>query len=228
MEKFLDKEFVWPWKNNSQWILHSSDYKGCDARIVQMSLQIQQMFGMIPDNLDDYVHASQISQAEAKKYFIERVRKEKPQKSGVIWWNLLDGWPQFSDAVIDYYYEKKIAYNVIKRSQEPFFIMIDEIEDWNVKVIASNDTLEQKNGTYRITDIESAQILLEGKFSVKANAYKVLGKLPVMYSQQGMFIIEWFIEGKRYLNHYLYGTPPFSFEKYVKWMNLLIGCENGE
>ena len=43
-----------------------------------------------------------------------------------LWWNLLDGWPQVSDAVVDHYFCKKLAYNYIKRSQQPVCLMFDE------------------------------------------------------------------------------------------------------
>ena len=44
---------------------------------------------------------SQISQAEADKFFIEKFRMGKGHTSGIIWWNIMDNWPQFSDAVVD-------------------------------------------------------------------------------------------------------------------------------
>lgn len=75
-----------------------------------------------PTTPEDYILASQISQAEAKKYFIERMRVGRPKKTGIIWWNLLDGWPQMSNAVVDYFFTKKLAYEYIKQSQAPFCI----------------------------------------------------------------------------------------------------------
>ena len=80
-----------------------------------MDDQIAQLFGIRADNIEDFSLASQISQAEAKKYFIERVRIKRPYTGGILWWNLIDGWPQMSDAVVDYFYRKKIAYDYIKR-----------------------------------------------------------------------------------------------------------------
>jgi beta-mannosidase len=52
------------------------------------------------------VLASQISQAEADKFFIELSRMRKWQRTGILWWNLRDGWPIISDAVVDYYGRK--------------------------------------------------------------------------------------------------------------------------
>ena len=69
--------------------------------------QIKTLFGGVPEDLTDFTFASQISQAEAMKFFIERFRLSKWRRTGIIWWNLIDGWPQISDAVVDYYYGKK-------------------------------------------------------------------------------------------------------------------------
>ena len=82
-----------------------------------------------------FTKQSQISQAEAKKYFIEKFRIGKGKRSGIIWWNLLDGWPQFSDAVVDYYYRKKIAYEVIVNSQRTVALMFREPENGILKLL---------------------------------------------------------------------------------------------
>lgn len=217
IEKFIDEEYIWPPENNGQWSLHSTDYHHSGHRVKLMADQIMQLFAFAPANLDDFALASQFSQAEAKKFFIERIRLGKPKKTGVIWWNLIDGWPQMSDAVVDYYYEKKIAYSYIKRSMTPFVIMAGEIDDWHSDIVASNDTLRRILGTYRVSDLETEKLLSEGSFSVDANENKTLCRIPVMYSDKGVFMIEWEIDGKKYFNHYLHGYPAFDFETYKKW-----------
>ena len=222
IEKFIDKDHVWPYRNNPQWILHSSDQKGDDGRVMLMANQIRQLFGAVPDNLDDFALASQISQAEAKKYFIERMRVKKPYTSGVIWWNLLDGWPQMSDAVVDYYFEKKLAYDYIKRSQAPFCIMLDEMANWGHTIVAVNDTLEQKQGRFKIQDIETQEVLEQGTFTVGPNGAEALGKLCLFYSEQRMLLISWETEQETGYNHYLCGMPAFSFDQYQKWLERLM------
>ena len=62
--------------------------------------QIREVFGECPMELEDFVTASQIVQAEAKKYFIEFWRMNKGQRNGILWWNLRDGWPIVSDAIV--------------------------------------------------------------------------------------------------------------------------------
>ena len=144
----------------------------------------------------------------------------RPHKSGIIWWNLLDGWPQMSDAVVDYYYEKKLASGYIKRAQAPFSIAVDEICSWKSKVFACNDTLTEKAGRVRIFDVETKEILLDKSFTAKANTSTLIGELPLYYSDKKFLIIEWTIDGKTAYNHYLGGECPMSLPQYKKWLAL--------
>jgi len=67
-----------------------------------------------------------VVQAEALKFFVESTRLRKWYTSGILWWNLLDGWPQFSDAVVDYYFAKKLAYHYLWRAQRPLLLCLSE------------------------------------------------------------------------------------------------------
>ena len=183
-----------------------------------MEKQVRQLFGTVPTDPEQYILASQISQAEAKKYFIERIRVGRPNKTGVIWWNLLDGWPQMSDAVVDYYYEKKVAYDYIKRSQAPFTIAADELQSWNLTLYACNDTLHERRGHLVVKDALSDEILHECDFVAAVNTSTPIAKLPIYYSEQKMLIFEWTADGENGFNHYLCGYPPISLELYVRAM----------
>lgn len=218
IQKFITPEKVWPYHNNSQWILHSSDQKGNDSRVMLMEKQVRQLFGEVPADPESYILASQISQAEAKKYFIERIRTGRPRKTGIIWWNLLDGWPQMSDAVVDYYFTRKLAYGYIKRSQAPFTIAAGEIASWMLPIYACNDTLIAKSGHFTVTDARTDQLLLESSFSVEANTAAVIGKLPLFYSEHKMLIFRWEAGEETGFNHYLCGYPPVPFALYKDWM----------
>lgn len=219
IEKFIDEDKVWPYTNNEQWILHSSDQHGRDDRVMLMEKQIRQLFGDVPTDLDNYALASQISQAEAKKFFIERIRCGKPTKSGIIWWNLLDGWPQMSDAIVDYYFEKKLAYSYIKNTQKPVVLMFSEIDNWGITLVADNNTLRPVRGTYEVTDAESGEVLFSGSFGVGPNANCRIRKYEFMYSDKRMFFIRWKLDdGTAGFNHYLAGMPPFNFDDYKKFI----------
>lgn len=217
VRKFIDEEFLWPCTDNRQWTLHSSDQNGNPSRIHLMIDQIRQLFGTTMQDLESFSLASQISQAEAKKYFIERVRIQTPKSGGVIWWNLLDGWPQFSDAVVDYYFEKKLAYSVIKRSQAPFCLICGENTDSFLPVYAVNDTLEVRCGAFCVSDGETGESLLEGTFSIPANERVCLGRIPADYSEKRLLLLNW--DGGK--NHCISGMVPFDFERVKKWYALL-------
>lgn len=221
IKKFITPEKLWPYQDNSEWILHSSDQKGYDGRIMLMEKQVRQLFGTVPTDPETYILASQISQAEAKKYIIERMRVGRPQKTGIIWWNLLDGWPQMSDAVVDYYFTKKLAYRYIKRSQAPFCIIVDEISNWTSRIFACNDTLQMKKGHFTITDAETKEILLEKDFTAKVNTSTCIGEIPLYYSDHKILFIQWEANGETGVNHYLCGYPPLDLGWYRKMMEKL-------
>lgn len=214
IRKFITPGNVWPYHNNPEWILHSTNQKGNDYRVMLMHKQVQQLFGEIPTDPETYILASQISQAEAVKYFIERIRIGRPDKTGIIWWNLLDGWPQMSDAVVDYYFVKKLAYGYIKRSQAPFAIIAGEPDNWNITIYACNDTLQQKQGCYQIIDGETDHILLSGSFTAKPNCSAHIGKLPVYFSDHKYLLIRWEINGETGSNHHVCGYPPLDLPAY--------------
>ena len=214
IRKFITADKVWPYQNNDQWILHSSNQEGNDSRVMLMHKQVQQLFGEIPSTPEAYIAASQISQAEAMKYFIERIRIGRPQKTGIIWWNLLDGWPQMSDAVVDYYFTKKLAYSYIKRSQAPFAIIAGEPENHCISICACNDTLIKKTGKYRILDGDTDEELLNTNFSVEANSTTVIGHVPFSASEYRQLLIQWETDGEKGFNHYLAGHPPMNLQAY--------------
>lgn len=213
LSKFLDEDKLFPYPENEQWNLHSSDQRNRPYFTKLLIKNIRQMFGDISDDLDQLCMASQIVQGETFKYFIERVRCDR-NKSGVIWWNLLDGWPQISNAIVDYYFEKKLAYSYVKRAQQPFVLMIDELNDWNCTLIAANDTLTEKKGTYKIIDACDCKTIAEGTFYVGKNTLKKLYKLPMLYSDKRFLIIEWTLDGQNFYNHYLCGMPAFDLAWY--------------
>jgi len=223
MRKFISPEKLWPYENNGEWLLHASSMSQSPDepfayRIPLMANQIKVLFGAVPDNLQDFSIASQFSQGEAKKYFIERMRMRKWDKTGIIWWNICDGWPQFSDAVVDYYFDKKLAYYYIKRSQQPLCLMFDEPENGQIRLFACNDTQEQLEFCYQILDADTQRIVYSGDYAAEkdsANAIATLsaGKDTVFY------LIRWECRQTAYsgINHYLLGTAPYSLEQYKKW-----------
>ena len=219
IRRFLSPEYVWPWRDNPEWILHATnDSASPDAvyayRIELMAKQIRELFGHVPGNLEEFSLASQISQAEAKKFFIEYFRQQRDFRTGILWWNLLDCWPQFSDAVVDYYFVKKLAYSYIQTSQQPLLLLIGEPDGWNQSLTAVNDSPCVLSFSYRLTDGESKQLLAQGEAQLSPNQKKELFSLPFSQGEKHFYLIEWESELGKGKNHYLCGLPPFDLQWY--------------
>jgi beta-mannosidase len=231
IRRFIADDALWPWQDNHHWRAHASDpveEGGPFAyRIKLMADQIAELFGSTPDTLEQFAVASQISQGEAKKYFIEMFRMRKWRKTGIIWWNVMDCWPQFSDAIVDYYFAKKLAYWYIRRVQVPVCVMVDEPANWHCRVMVANDTREDQKGTCTVRDAESGAELFSGEFGVKANGSAEIGRVPVSHGAHRVFLITWESNGARYGNHYLLGKPPFDLGWYRSMLESISGLPGG-
>ncbi len=224
LAKFLSEDHLWPIFDatsnvtefgmpDKEWLVHAACMRAkwedpYAYRIPLMTRQVQTLIGEVPDDLDDYALASQISQAEAKKYFIERFRITRGRRNGIIWWNLIDGWPQISDAVVDYYYTKKLAYHYIKRSQQPVMLAFDEPEHDGkaITLYGVNDTTRDVTVSYRVKNVT------DGTVVAKANAHLVreqsnrLISIDIEKDEKKFYYIEWEVsDGEtvtRGCNHY--------------------------
>ena len=223
IEKFISPEHLWPWPANDEWQVHSVYHWRHAAiqrdRIQLMANQIRELFGVIPDDLPTFALASQITQAEAKKFFIESTRQRKWQTSGILWWNLLDGWPQFSDAVVDYYFAPKLAYHYIWRVQRPVCVFVGEAGSGSgLPVVASNDTRQAAAVEYRIWDAATGKVSSEGHCNLPPNQNWQVARISTGGGKQRLWLIEWEVDGASFGNHYLAGVPPFSLEQYLDWL----------
>jgi beta-mannosidase len=221
IKKFISPEKLWPWQNNDEWKVHSSspELNGLNTlRIDLIAKQIKELFGKVPDNLEDFVLASQISQAEAKKFFVELFRTGQPNRSGIIWWNLIDGWPQFSDAVVDYYYDKKLAYYYLRQSQNPLLLTFTEPFNWRLRLNAVNNAGKDLEFSYTVKDYEGGETLLSGDGSCDADSVFELGAVPYTQGEKKIYLIEWKSGEHSGTNHYLSGNPPFDLEYYAAFL----------
>lgn len=224
LEKMYDPEYVYPWDENGnwndQWVTKS--YRSTPkswataGRVELLRSQTRNIFGECPTDLGGFINGSQIAQAEAYKYYIEWFRAGKPERTGIIWWNLRDGWPITSDAVVDYYNSPKLAYHYIKSAQYNVCAFINDAVDGAYPLRVANDTREAKSGKITVKDVETGKVVYNGNYEVPANDCVVVAMIPES-AGQGMYLIEYTAEGKTRKNHYLYGKIPFDFNKYQQW-----------
>lgn len=221
LAKFIPADKLWPY-TNSAWDTHDTDYMPKGGRGYNrnqlMADQVKIFFGFVPDSLEEFSILSQVVQAEAKKFFVERTRIKKWRRTGVIWWNMLDGWPQISDAVVDYYFVKKRAFSYLKRVQEPICVMLDELVDWDHAVILGNDSRTSRTVSYELTDGDTGEVLLSGTAQSPANENVRACSLRVMAGEQRLILIKWTADGQEYHNHYITGYPHFDAARMKKWI----------
>ena len=236
LEKMMTSGQVYPWKGipakferdhlkldwNDEWRLKASNpfmraNRYLWGRNCLMTKQVSVMFGGVDTDLDTFIAQSQFVQAEAMKTFCELFRTRKFTRSnGLIWWNVRDGWPQLSDAVVDYYGAKKRAYYALKAAQQDQIVcLVDDHTAWAV-----NDALKPVKGCARFTDAATGKVLLDaGEFEIPANGKLALGSVP--FQGKGVVLIDTTLGGRLCRNHFLYGEPPFSWTNVCKWVKSL-------
>ena len=221
LERMMTREGLYPFKD-AKFVPESwNDEYQCKAsrpfitgdygrnRNHLMSNQVKLMFGVPSTDLDTFIDQSQVVQAEAMKTFVELFRSRKfTRTTGLIWWNVRDGWPQLSDAVVDYFYSKKLAYWTIRNAQRDQIVMVRD----DHRAIAVNDTRADVPGSVSIRDAASGTVVLKrDAFTVPANGTFDLGEVP--WQGQGVLLVEATLGGRPFLNHFLYGEIPFDYAK---------------
>jgi len=94
-----------------------------------------------PEDLDEYVDFSMISQAEGLKFALEHFRRRKPHCSGTLFWQLNDCWPVLSWSVIDYHGFGKAGYYYARRAYSPVLASFKALPDGSIELWITNDTL---------------------------------------------------------------------------------------
>lgn len=236
LARMMTPPHVYPWTNpgeadpsklewNPEWQIKAANpydtpgFYQHPKRNSLMSNQCLLMFGEVPRSLEDFVDASQIVQAEAMKTFIELFRSRKfTRMNGLVWWNVRDGWPQISDAVVDYYGGRKRAYAAIRTAQRDQIVcVLDDHSVWAV-----NDSREPSRGEVVLTDVVSGAVLLERMFEIPANGKLEIGRVP--FSGQGCLVICARFGDEEFTSHFLYGEPPFVLRDVRKWLENIYQC----
>ena len=161
------------------------------------------MFDGNVENYPDLAIKSQIAACESNKFHFEFFRSQKWDKTGMLWWNLIDGWPQLSDATVDFYFDKKLPFYSMQNSMQDVCLMIrdpKENEDHHPLVVI-NDTLSDVNLSYTVIDLESDTILAEGNVLATANENELIAKIDK--SPKTRFILITWQGDKSGKNHYL-------------------------
>ncbi len=222
LRRFLTPDHLWPYAGDPEWLLHAtSPLPGLDLhdyRVELMAREIRVLFGSVPDTLEDFVLASQIAQAESLKFVIDRFRAGKWRRTGIIWWNVADGWPQFSDALVDYYGVRKLAFEVVRQCQAPIAVLVGEPESGRHRVSVTNDRRDAASVSYVVRDLETGVPVLEGTAMVPGDAVVPVGEIGSTRDRRYL-TLEWSTPTDRGRGHYLAGPRPFDLPEVARWLD---------
>lgn len=225
LRRFIAPDRLWPildkdGQGTRDYLVHAACMEPAAGRpysyrIPLMAAQVQTLFGEPGRDLEQFARMSQISQAEAVKFFIERFRMGKWSRTGIIWWNLLDGWPQISDAVVDYYYVKKLAFHFICRSQRPVCLMMSEPDENGLyRVVGVNDLPLPEPLEYEVWNITENKKLLSAKAVLPPDSAQELQSLNA--AEHRFFQLRWRCGSQSGTNHYYTGLKNISYDDYLR------------
>lgn len=192
---------------------------GYDHRLALAARQAAQLIGREPEGIDELIAASQLAQAEALKFLIERWRAGKGRTGGLLWWNLRDGWPIISDAVVDWFGGRKAAYGVIRACQQDAVVLVEEAVAGAHRVLAVNDGLRPLRLAVAIDRLGGAA-LWSGDATVPANAARPLCHLPAVVGAPQCWRLRWSGDAAG-ANHYVAGARPWPLEALTAWYRAL-------
>ena len=132
---------------------------GANSKIINY---LSQTF-LYPTNFSTLIYASGLLQAEAMKYGVEHLRRNRGRCMGALYWQLNDIWPVASWSSIDYYGRLKALHYYAKRfyspvllscletgeiDTRPHVIMEPDYYDYETKatLTVTNDTLNKVSG----------------------------------------------------------------------------------
>ena len=151
---------------------------------------------LYPMQMDALVYASQLLQAEAIKYGVEHMRRNRGRCMGALYWQLNDCWPVASWASVDGYGRYKALHYEARRFYEPVHISCMETGEYSTRkditdercfgyetkaqIFVNNDTLQDVEGVVEWRLCNSAgEVLQSGQepLKVKALSYAALEEM---------------------------------------------------
>lgn len=96
---------------------------------------------LYPTNIETLVYASQLLQAEAMKYGVEHLRRNRGRCMGALYWQLNDIWPVASWASIDSNGRYKALHYQAKRFYEPIHISCKETGEYSTRTDITDERI---------------------------------------------------------------------------------------
>ena len=222
LRRYIPEEFLWP-LDNDIWAVHSTEdirIERSNGRNEMMRNHLRIMYGQVPEDLETFAKLSQIYQAEALKTMMENCRS-RSDFHGLIWWNMLDCWPQISDAVVDYYFNRKAAYFYMRRCQQPLLAFVGELKHWSHPVYISNHSRKAARVNLSVSDGDTGETLLTGTYEIPAVQTLPIGEVKALVSDQRLLLLRYDCDGRAYGNHFITGTPAYDPADMLRWFEAI-------
>lgn len=176
---------------------------------------------------DSFALALNLICASVYKHSIEYYRMDKPVRTGVLWWSLLDMWPMmFNYSVVDAALKPKLPYYWIRQSQQPVCMLMTQssvADGFRLNIV--NDTLEA------FTAIPCCVLRFDEKTNKLMTIWEKTVDVPANSSVEltsnlhdnvgGLMLLEWTLNGKVLRNHFIADAAPYDFETFRQWHEFL-------
>ncbi len=176
------------------------------------------VFSPLSEDLEVLVKQSQYTQAEAYKAWIDHARTS--EISGILLWNLLDGWPQVSEAMVDYYFTKKASFEFVKRAQRPVNVIVKPDGDGVLQVFAVNSERKPVKVSYKISEngrtVASNEAVVSADESINTETVHTDGK-------SNFYRIDFFVDGEHFVSHYQENAVGLDLDRYLENIKSVYG-----
>lgn len=197
---------------------------------------------LYPSDMENLVYASQLLQAQAIKYGVEHMRRNRGRCMGALYWQLNDCWPVASWSSIDGKGRYKALHYEARRFFEPVHISCAEIGEYSTRkditseryygyetkaqIFVNNDTLQDVEGIVEWKLCSADGTLLQSgseKLSVKALSYASLNEIDFHKTnvRNNYLSYAYIVDGKEVS----FGTVLFTKPKHFRFVDPKIEVE---
>ena len=197
---------------------------------------------LYPKDFGALLYASQLLQAEAMKYGVEHLRRNRGRCMGTLYWQLNDIWPTASWSSIDYYGRLKALHYYAKRfysplliscietgetATRPFVIMPPSVDyETKAQLVITNDTRDTVKGEVRARLCDtSGKVISSYTWEVSIEPFSVLKLRELDFNKTDIFnnyfAYELLVDGKTVSA----GSVIFTAPKHFKFKDPELSCE---
>ena len=193
---------------------------------------------LYPGSFDTLLYASQLLQAEAIKYAVEHLRRNRGRCMGALYWQLNDCWPVASWSSIDYFFRWKALHCYARRFFQPLMISCHEegLYTQNTDVNLPPDTKAAIEKSFRlcVTNETTENRKLTVKWELRNKNAKILKEKTIPVNAAALssrwlekVMVPDIAVNEEYLSYSLCdnkniiseGTVIFSLPKFFHWVD---------